>query len=76
MVGAFVEEVDRGEMRDIEGFSNKAKELCCVKGTPAFGVDDSRRVWHADNFFMTLGLYIIRLGCFPHSRGQPHHFTT
>jgi hypothetical protein len=76
MAGAFVEEVDRSVMRDIEGFSNKAKELCCVKAIPAFGVDDNRRVWHADNVFMTVGLYVIRLGCFPHSWGQPCHFMT
>jgi hypothetical protein len=41
MAGAFVEEVDRGVMHDIEGFSYKAKELCFLKAIPAFGADDT-----------------------------------
>jgi hypothetical protein len=56
MAEAFVQEVDRGVVRDIGGSSNKVKELCCVKAIPAFGVDDNRRVQNADNVFMTLGL--------------------
>jgi hypothetical protein len=51
-VGAFVQEVDRGVARDIGGFSDKVKELWCVR-------DDNRRVQHADNVFMTLGLHIF-----------------
>jgi hypothetical protein len=37
MAGAFVEEVDRCVMRDIEGFSDKAKELCCVEAMMTTG---------------------------------------
>jgi hypothetical protein len=59
MAGAFVQEVDRGVARDTGGFPNKVKELCCVKDILAFGVDDNRRVEHADNVFMTLGLHVF-----------------
>jgi hypothetical protein len=63
-------------MRDIEGFSNKVKELCCVKAIPVSGVHDNRRVRYADNVFTAVRLYIIRPRCFPHSRGHAYRFTT
>jgi hypothetical protein len=76
VAGVFVQEVEWGVIRGIEGFSNKAKELCCGKAIPAFGVDDNRKVRHVDNVFMAVGLYIIRSGCFviTGGGGLPHHF--
>lgn len=49
---------------DTEGFSDKGKELCCVKMVVAWSTDDTRTLRSTDKVYVIAALHILGLGMF------------